>query len=71
MHKIAQLDDDAFAIEWGVFIRKRFQTVQAIRRAFGVSQRTAVYWENGERAPRGRHVARAVVRFGFLQEDAA
>lgn len=58
--------DDDFASEWGTFIRRNFRDRTAIKRAFGVSERTAVYWENGERPPRGRHVAKAVLKYGFL-----
>lgn len=69
MHMFAQGGGE-FAGEWGAFIRDQFPSAEAVQRAFGVSRRTAIYWENGERAPRGVHVAIAVVRFGFLKDDA-
>lgn len=53
---------------WGSWVRANFRGEREVQQAFGVSERTARHWLNNEYPPRGVHVARAVVAFGFLAE---
>ena len=52
----------SFPMRWQAYIRANFQNVGAVERAFGVSERAARKWWNGETGANGGHVAVAVQR---------
>ncbi len=63
---LAQLDAVDLACAWQQFLIDTFDAdPKAIREAFNVSERTALYWINGEINPRGLHVFHAIRRYNF------
>jgi hypothetical protein len=50
-----------FPAKWQAYIRAQYRSLEAIQRDFGVSERTARKWWNGDTGANGGHVAVACI----------